>query len=71
MDALFIEGEALIRETISGVIPLATTLLQELDRGQIDALETALAEGREALTQCSAKMPDMGDEWQIWRRETE
>lgn len=102
VDALFIEGEALIRNNVSDVIPLAAELLRELDSEQIDALEATLAEGREAyverllvdqeeraiertgdwvgplddtqretLTQCVAEMPDVSDEWQAWRRETE
>jgi hypothetical protein len=102
VDALFIDGEQLVRTNVTDVIPLAAELLRELDGDQIEALRTTLAEGRDAyierllvdqeqraiertenwvgrlntrqrteLTQCVAAMPDVSEEWQTWRRQTE
>ena len=48
VDALFIDGEQLVRTNVTDVIPLAAELLRELDGDQIEALRTTLAEGRDA-----------------------
>ncbi|MEX0450160.1 DUF6279 family lipoprotein [Spiribacter sp. 221] len=102
VDALFIDGEQIVRTNVTDVIPLAAELLRELDAGQIEALQATLAEGRETyierllvdqeqraiertqdwvgpleisqrtqLTECVAAMPDVSEEWQAWRRQTE
>ena len=102
VDALFIDGEQIVRTNVMDMIPLAAELLRELDAEQIEALQTTLAEGRAAyverllvdqeqraiertenwvgpldgtqrdgLTECVAAMPDVSDQWQAWRRQTE
>ena len=66
--ALFADGEDLIKTNIRDLIPLTAELLMELNTEQISALETTLAEGREAYlerlaTDREARAMDRTQDW--------